>query len=179
MTRSRTLDTVVAVLSVAVVAILVGGWYALGAVTPTPRTPVGDQPYRLGRTAGASVTLRAPAGWDRVPTGDFDILKFVDRSGGVLIAELTTGLKDFATAAPRRLRELQYSHIDAHFTGATSSDAGFAGDICDATAGARTGTCAVVGRKSLLVTVLALAPSGGQGADVGAVVRSLRAEVGS
>ncbi len=179
MTRPRVLDTAVAAVAVLVPTVLVGGWYAVGAVTPVPRTPVGDQAFQLGRGSGESVTLHAPQGWDRVPTGDSDVLKFVHAGGGVLLVELTTGYHDFAIAAPRRLRELAYSGVNASFTGPAMRQQSVdrwatITQNCDATVAARVGQCAVAGRTPLLVTVVTIAQRGAPTADVGAVIDSLK-----
>ncbi len=140
---------------------------------PTPKTPVSDQAFVLGALPGPEVTFRAPSGWEKVPTGRADVVRFTHPAGGTLTLRLTTGVTDFDTAAPRRLRELEIGGVDARFTGDLRGDA-FAGRTCTATGGGRSGDCAVVSRADLIVTVLALRSADGPPADVAAVVRSLK-----
>ena len=61
----------------------------------------------------------------------------------------------------------------ARFTG-DLRDAQFTGRSCTATGGGRAGECAVVGRDTLLVTVLTLRPPDGAVPDLAALVRSMR-----
>ncbi|MDF0532380.1 hypothetical protein P0W64_17770 [Tsukamurella sp. 8F] len=173
----RRLDVGVAAVAVLVVAVLLGGWYAVRAAVPLPHTPVGDDDVRVGRVTGASILVAPPQGWYRVPTGDSQSARFQSGSGALLAVDLITGLRDLDTAAPRRMRLLAYSGIDAHLTEQTVGDRGrrsFHGRMCTANAADMRGECAVVGRGTLEVTVLTMGRDGAKLADVGAVVRSLR-----
>ncbi len=150
---------------------LAAGWFGVERAVPTPHTPVVDRPYSIG-TGSATVDFRAPSGWEQVPSGRAEVARFVHPSGSTLSVRLTTGMTEFATAAPRRLRELDAGGVDAHFTGDLRG-ARFTGRSCTATGGGRSGECAVVGHGSLLVTLLTLRPSDGAVPDLGALVRSL------
>ncbi|ADG79861.1 putative protein OS=Tsukamurella paurometabola (strain ATCC 8368 / DSM / CCUG 35730 /CIP 100753 / JCM 10117 / KCTC 9821 / NBRC 16120 / NCIMB 702349/ NCTC 13040) OX=521096 GN=Tpau_3276 PE=4 SV=1 [Tsukamurella paurometabola] len=173
MNRSRAVDAGVSAGVILAVGGLAAGWFGVERAVPTPRTPVTDQIYSVGSGPGGRVELRAPSGWDRVPTGRADVLRFVHPRGGVLTVRLTTGMKDFATAAPRRLRELDVGGVDAAFTGDLRGER-FSGRSCVASVGDRRGECAVVADAELLVTVLTLRASDGPLADVPALVRTLR-----
>lgn len=166
------MDAGVSVGVILVVGGLAAGWFGVERAVPTPRTPVTDATYRLGNDY-AGVDFRAPSGWEKVPTGRADVTRFVHPSGSSLTVRLTTGMTDFDTAAPRRLRELGLGGIDAHFTGELRGTQ-FAGRSCTATGDGRTGECAVVGRDTLLVTVLTLRGPDGAVPDLPALVQTLR-----
>lgn len=172
MNRIRAVDAGVSAGVILIVGALAAGWFGLERAVPTPHTPVADTTYRVG-TSYAGVDFRAPSGWEREPTGRNDVVRFVHRSGSSMSVRLTTGVTDFATAAPRRLREFEAGGVDAHFTGELRG-ARFTGRSCTATGGGRTGECAVVGRDDLLVTLLTLRGPDGAVPDLGAVVDSLR-----
>ena len=108
-----------------------------------------------------------------MPSGRADVVRFTHPSGSSLTVRLTTGMTDFTTAAPRRLREFQAGGVDAHFTGDVRGKR-FTGRTCAASGGGRVGECAVVGHDSLLVTVLTLREPDGAAADLPALVDSLR-----
>ncbi|BDH55967.1 hypothetical protein [Tsukamurella sp. PLM1] len=119
------------------------------------------------------MAFRGPSGWEKVPSGRADVVRFTHPSGSSLSVRLTTGMTDFDTAAPRRLREFAAGGVDAHFTGDVRG-AQFTGRSCAAAGGGRTGECAVVARSSLLVTVLTLRGPDGAAPDLPALVTSLR-----
>ena len=172
MNRVRVVDAGVSAGVILAVGGLAAGWYGVERAVPTPRTPVTDHAYRLGNDY-AGVDFRAPSGWEKVPSGRADVARFVHPTGSSLSVRLTTGMTDFDTAAPRRLRELEAGGVDARFTGDLRG-AQFTGRSCTATGGGRAGECAVVGRSSLLVTVLTLRPPDGAVPDLTALVHSLR-----
>ncbi|MEC4613479.1 Uncharacterised protein (plasmid) [Tsukamurella tyrosinosolvens] len=172
MNRIRAVDAGVSAGVILVVGGLAAGWFGIERAVPTPQTPVADHAYRVGNEY-AGVDFRAPSGWDKVPSGRADVVRFVHSSGSSLSVRLTTGLTDFDTAAPRRLREFEAGGVDARFTG-DLRDAQFTGRSCTATGGGRAGECAVVGRDTLLVTVLTLRPPDGAVPDLAALVRSMR-----
>ncbi|TWS26525.1 hypothetical protein FK268_04680 [Tsukamurella sputi] len=172
MNRSRAGDASVSVGVILVVGGLAAGWYGLERAVPTPRTPVADHTYRVGDD-DAGVDFRAPSGWDKIPSGQADVVRFVHPSGSSLSVRLTTGMTDFTTAAPRRLRALEAGGVDARFTGDVRGEQ-FTGRSCTASGGGKSGECAVVGRSSLLVTVLTLRGPDGAVADLTALVRSMR-----
>lgn len=151
---------------------LAAGWYGLERAVPTPRTPVADHAYRVGNDS-AGVDFRAPSGWEQVPSGRAEVARFVHPSGSTLSVRLTTGMTDFDSAAPRRLREFAAGGVDARFTGDLRGS-GFTGRSCTAAGGGRTGECAVVGHGKVLVSVLTLRPSDGAVPDLAALVQSMR-----
>lgn len=173
MNRSRAVDAGVSAGVILAVVGLAAGWFGIERAVPTPLTPVTDEPVRLGAGPGTGVQFRAPSGWEGVPTGRADVLRFTHPSGSSLSVRLTTGMTDFTTAAPRRLRELEVGGVDAAFTGDLRG-ADFTGRSCTASAGERRGECAVVGRSDLLVTVLTLSAGDGPLADVPALVATMR-----
>ncbi|MDP0397954.1 hypothetical protein [Tsukamurella strandjordii] len=173
MNRSRAVDAGVSAGVILAVGGLAAGWFGVERAVPTPMTPVRDQTFRIGSGATGEVEFRAPSGWERVPTGRADVLRFVHPQGSTLTVRLTTGMKDFDTAAPRRLRELEVGGVDASFTGDVRGDR-FTGRTCTATAGERRGDCAVVASEKLLVTVLTLRTGDGPLADLPALVQTMR-----
>lgn len=172
MNRIRAVDAGVSAGVILAVGGLAAGWFGIERAVPTPHTPVADQPYRVGNEY-AGVDFRAPSGWEKVPSGRADVARFTHASGSSLSVRLTTGMTDFDTAAPRRLREFEAGGVDARFTGELRG-ADFTGRSCTATGGGRAGDCAVVGRDALLVTVLTLRPPDGAVPDLTALVQSMR-----
>ncbi|WP_139058092.1 hypothetical protein [Tsukamurella pseudospumae] len=172
MNRIRAVDAGVSAGVIVAVGGLAAGWYGVDRAVPTPRTPVADHTYRVGNSS-AGVDFRAPSGWDKVPSGRADVVRFVHPSGSSLSVRLTTGMTDFDTAAPRRLREFAAGGVDAHFTGDIRGPQ-FAGRSCAASGGGRSGECAVVGHSDLLVTVLTLRGPDGAAPDLTALVQTLR-----
>lgn len=173
MNRFRAVDAGISVGVILAVTGLAVGWYSVERAVPTPTTPVTDQTFRIGTAAAGEVAFRAPSGWEKVPSGRADVVRFVHPSGSSLSVRLTTGMTDFDTAAPRRLREFEAGGVDAHFTGDLRGTQ-FSGRNCVASGGGRSGECAVVGRSSLLVTVLTLRGPDGAAPDVPALVNTLR-----
>ncbi|BDD81205.1 hypothetical protein TPB0596_09680 [Tsukamurella pulmonis] len=151
---------------------LAAGWFGIERAVPTPHTPVSDSAYRVGNPY-QGVEFRAPTGWEKVPSGRADVTRFVHPSGSSLSVRLTTGMTDFDSAAPRRLREFEVGGVEARFTGEIRG-AQFSGRSCTASGGGRAGECAVVGRDTLLVTVLTLRGPDGAAPDVPALVQSMR-----
>ncbi|TWS18902.1 hypothetical protein FK529_13035 [Tsukamurella asaccharolytica] len=173
MNRIRAVDAGVSAVVILAVGGLAAGWFGIERAVPTPRTPVAEHDYRIGNDY-AGVDFRAPLGWEKVPSGRADVARFVHATGSSLTVLLTTGMTDFDTAAPRRLREFEAGGVDARFTGDLRGTR-FSGRTCTATTGGgRSGECAVVGRDSLLVTLLALRPPDGAAPDLAALVRSMR-----
>ncbi|MGX9293978.1 hypothetical protein [Tsukamurella paurometabola] len=172
MNRIRAVDAGVSAGVILAVGGLAAGWFGLERAVPTPHTPVNDSAYRVGNDY-AGVDFRAPSGWEKVPSGRADVVRFAHTTGSSLSVRLTTGMTDFDSAAPRRLREFEAGGVDARFTGDLRG-ARFTGRSCTASGGGRTGECAVVSRDTLLVTVLTLRPPDGAVPDLAALVRSMR-----
>lgn len=175
MNRIRVVDAGVSVGVILAVSALAAGWYGVERAVPTPTTEVSDQTFRVGADATGGVEFRAPSGWEKVPSGRADVVRFIHPTGSSLSVRLTTGMTDFDTAAPRRLREFEAGGVDARFTGDIRGTQ-FNGRTCVASGGGRTGECAVVGRSSLLVTVLTLRGPDGASPDLPALVNTLREE---
>ncbi|GAB3132513.1 hypothetical protein GCM10027289_20750 [Tsukamurella serpentis] len=172
MHRFRVVDVGVSTVVFLLVSGLAAGWYGLERAVPTPVTDVSGSTISVGPGA-REVEFRAPQGWSRVPTGRAEAVRLVHPTGSTLLVQLTIGLTDFDTAAPRRLRELSAGGVHASFTGDLRA-ASFSGRACTATAPGRSGECAVLGRDDLLVTVLTLRRPDGAVPDLGVLADSLR-----
>ena len=79
MNRIRAVDAGVSAGVILVVGGLAAGWFGIERAVPTPQTPVADQAYRVGNEY-AGVDFRAPSGWDKVPSGRADVVRFVGRA---------------------------------------------------------------------------------------------------